>query len=246
MNCTGARPLVHAYADGELDLVRSLEVEEHLKTCARCAAEKQSVLNLRSALESGGLSHRAPRALRQKVREMAGDAREKERATTPPWLWQWLTAAVAAMAVVAIFLHPGGTSNNDLVANELVSNHVRSLMVNHITDVVSSDQHTVKPWFNGKLDFAPDVKDFATEGFPLAGGRLDYLNGRTVAALVYRRGQHYINVFVWPAAGGAGKAISETISGYNIVNRDIGGLHYSLVSDLNTTELGQLADLLVK
>src|SRR4029078_5320611 len=108
--------------------------------------------------------------------------------------------------------------------NQAVATHVRSLMVEHLTDVASTDQHTVKPWFDGKLDFAPEVKDFAAQGFPLAGGRLDYLNGRVVAALVYRRNKHYINVFVWPpASGGSGKLIVEKRRGYVVINRERGG-----------------------
>jgi len=128
--------------------------------------------------------------------------------------------------------------------NEAVASHVRSLMVEHLTDVASSDQHTVKPWFNGKLDFAPDVKDFAAQGFPLVGGRLDFLNGRAVAALVYRRNTHFINVFVWPATNtGSGKSALENRRGYFVINREANGLHYSLVSDLNEKELAELANL---
>jgi anti-sigma factor RsiW len=113
--------------------------------------------------------------------------------------------------------------------------------------VLSSDQHTVKPWFNGKLDFSPSVKDFAAQGFALVGGRMDYLNGRAVAALVYRRNQHFINVFVWPAdQAGPAKSVVENRRGYNLLSRDVDGLRYCLVSDLNPTELGQLADLIGK
>src|SRR6185436_17555679 len=118
--------------------------------------------------------------------------------------------------------------------NEAVASHVRSLMVEHLTDVASSDQHTVKPWFNGKVDFAPDVKDFTAQGFPLVGGRLDYLNGRTVAVLVYQRNKHFINVFVSPTeSSGRGKLTLEKRRGYSVINRETGGLHYCLVSDLN-------------
>src|SRR5262249_46870290 len=120
-----------------------------------------------------------------------------------------------------------------------------SLMAGHLTDVASSDQHTVKPWFHGKLDFAPDVRDFAAQGFPLVGGRLDYVGGRTVAALVYQRNQHPINVYVWPAARArSGKLTVEKRSGYTVINREIGGLHHLLVSDLNEKELTELANLL--
>ena len=139
-------------------------------------------------------------------------------------------------------LRPGETSNKDRLANEAISSHVRSLMPGHLTDVVSSNQHTVKPWFNGKIDFAPTVKDLAADGFPLIGGRLDYLNGQAVAALVYKRNQHTINVFVWPA-----KRIESGIiqtRGYNVINEDVNGLQYSIVSDLNSSELSAFARLL--
>src|SRR5205823_2595317 len=113
-----------------------------------------------------------------------------------PWIWRWIAAGATAFAAFALLLRPAGTSEHDLLLNETVAGHVRSLMAAHLTDVASSDQHTVKPWFDGKLDFAPDVKDFAAQDFPLVGGRLDYLHGRAVAALVYRHNKHFINVFV--------------------------------------------------
>jgi anti-sigma factor RsiW len=247
MNCNESRLLLHAYTDGELDLVRSLDVEQHLKACTACAEENQNLLSLRSALRFGELRYAAPQSLRNQVRQMARSSEEKIPVFRAVWLWQWLTAGATAVAILAFMLHPAGSSERDLFANELVSSHVRSLMVAHLTDVVSSDQHTVKPWFNGKLDFAPDVKDFASQGFPLIGGRLDYLNGRAVAALIYQRNKHFINIFVWPTdQTGAEQPAGENLRGYNLINRDINGLHYSLVSDLNSGELGHLADLLGK
>jgi len=145
--------------------------------------------------------------------------------------------------LLVIFLRPAGISAHDAFLNEVIASHVRSLQAEHLTDVVSSDQHTVKPWFDGKIDFAPDVKDFAAQGFPLVGGRLDYLDGRAVAALVYRHNKHFINVFVWPATD-AMKPETEMRRGYAIINCATNGLHYCLVSDLNPTELGELAKLL--
>jgi anti-sigma factor RsiW len=242
MNCIELRPMFQAYIDNELDLVRSLDVEHHLKECARCAAARNSLLALRSALQQTGLSYSAPASLYHKVRRIA--APEREEVKTPRrinWL-PWMGFSVAAFAALLLFVHPAGMSDNEVLMNDAVNSHVRSLMVNHLMDVVSTDQHTVKPWFNGKIDFAPDVKDFASQGFPLVGGRLDYLDGRTVAALIYHRNKHIINVFVWPAAGNEPSG-TESLHGYSVINREAKGLHYCLVSDLNPQELTDLANL---
>src|SRR5262249_26530634 len=155
--------------------------------------------SLRSALRANSLAFSAPQSLKNSVRKMAQPSESEPSLPRAQWLWQWWAFGATALAALLLILRPAG-GNADLLANEMVSNHVRSLMASHLTDVVSSDQHTVKPWFNGKLDFAPSVKDFTAEGFPLVGGRLDYLNGHEVAALVYQRNKHVINVFVWPVS----------------------------------------------
>lgn len=244
MNCTEAKLLIHPYIDGELDLVCSLDVEKHFETCAGCAAENRSLASLRSALRSASLTYSAPVALQRDVLQHAPVPEAESRSRGTPWFWQWWAVGATAFAGLLLMMRVAGTSDNGLLANEMVSDHVRSLMAGHLTDVVSSDQHTVKPWFNGKLDFSPNVKDFAAQGFPLVGGRLDYLHGREVAALIYQRNKHVINVFVWPQE--PGKPNVESLRGYNLVSRDVDGLHYALVSDLNAAELGQLADLIGK
>jgi anti-sigma factor RsiW len=246
MNCDEIHSLFHAYIDGELDLVHSLEVEGHVKSCAACAAAKRSLLSLRSALRQGDLAYRAPESLRRQVRRIARGANEEEPSRREGnYLWRWLAIGATGFAVITLLLRPAGMSERDRFLNDAVGSHVRSLMVEHLTDVASSDRHTVKPWFDGKLDFAPDVKDFAAQDFPLVGGRLDYLNGRAVAALVYRRNKHLINVFVWPSRN-AGDGGTGTLRGYSVINRDARELHYCLVSDLNEKELRDLADLLVQ
>lgn len=247
MNCAEARRLHHPFIDGELDLVRSLEVEKHILACPGCLAENQSLRSMRSALRSSGLVYFAPQSLRDSVRKIAPPTKPKSSSPRVSWLWQSWALGATALAALLLVMRPMGNGDADLLANEMVSNHIRSLMASHLTDVVSSDQHTVKPWFNGKLDFAPSVKDFAAQGFPLVGGRLDYLNGREVAALVYQRNKHVINVFIWPAGrDGFEKSAGESLRGYNLVSRDVNGLRYALVSDLNAGELGQLADLIGK
>lgn len=253
MNCAEIKNLLHAYVDGELDLVRSLEVEQHLKSCAKCAAEKNAIHLLRDALRQNDLAYRAPNALREKVVGQASCLSSRRSFPKEPrqagslshysnWIWKLLAAGATAFAALTILLRTG-ISEHDQLLNEAVADHVRSLQANHLTDVTSTDQHTVKPWFDGKLDFAPDVKDFAEQGFPLIGGRLDYLNGRTVAALVYKRNKHFINVFIWPSKNVAAQII-ENFHGYSVINFDTNGFHYCLVSDAEGKELTSLADLI--
>ena len=243
MNCNEIHPLLHAYMDSELDLMRSLEVERHLKTCSGCAAIKRSLQSLHSTLRHSDLSYQAPDALRARILKSVNAAPE-ERAPrdSRPWMWQWLTLGAIGFAVVMLMLQPVGMSEGDRLADEAISDHVRSLMPGHLMDVASTDQHTVKPWFNGKIDFAPEVKDFATEGFPLVGGRLDYLKGQTVAALIYQRNKHTINVFVWPEKTSAPDKAEEH-RGYSVVNRTINGLRYMCVSDLNEKDLEAFSKL---
>jgi len=245
MNCSESRELLHAHADDELDVANSLDLERHITTCTACAVERQAVQSLKTALRQSSLHYQAPDSLRKEILRMA---RAESGGARPPLfqslrLWKSLAFGATAFALLAMLIRPG-VSERDHVLEEAVSSHVRSLMADHLTDVASSDQHTVKPWFNGKLDFAPNVNDFAAEGFPLVGGRLDYLDGRAIAALVYRRHKHLINVFVWPAANAAREKSEERLRGYSIINREAKGLRYCLVSDLNQQELTELAGLL--
>jgi anti-sigma factor RsiW len=242
MNCAEMHPLLHAYVDNELDLMPSLEVDRHLKSCARCAAEKRSLESLRSNLRHSDLAFRAPDALRALIRKsIRNEVDEKPSRNSRPWVWQLLALGSIGFAAVTLLLQPV-VSDHDRLADEAVSSHVRSLMAGHLMDVASTDQHTVKPWFNGKIDFAPDVKDFATQGFPLLGGRLDYLDGQTVVALIYGHNKHTINVFVWPAKK-ASDSTTEERRGYSVINRDLHGLHYCIVSDLNGKDLGEFSKL---
>ncbi len=244
MNCNEINPLLHAYVDGELDLMRSLDVERHMKACGACATARRALQSLHSTLRHSNLSYSAPASLRSRIRkEIQGDQPERSTRNSRPWLWQFLTVGAIGFTVATLMLRPAAFSSRDQLADEAISSHVRSLMGNHLMDVVSTDRHTVKPWFNGKIDFAPNVQDFAEQGFPLIGGRLDYLEGQTVAALIYSRGSHKINVFVWPDK----TAVNETVEerrGYSVINREIGGLRYCIVSDLNAKDLSEFAKLL--
>ena len=234
MNCAEVRPLLHAFADGELDVVRTAEIEAHLSDCHACSAALEEIGALHTALGAAELYHPIPAGLEKKVRASL----PRERRINVAW------AAIAAALIFAIL--PGWEyqrqSENALVS-ELMTSHIRSLMAEHLFDVRSSDQHTVKPWFTGKIDFAPEVTDFAAQGFPLAGGRLDYVAGRAVAALVYQRNKHVINVYIWP--GESGSTTTEK-DGFNFDHWTEHGMTYWAVSDLNSTELDQLAHLIGK
>jgi anti-sigma factor RsiW len=233
------RELIHPYADGELDVVNAREVEQHLTGCDDCRRLEHRVRLLRAALRKSAPAYRAPARLRKNVRRAVRKEAGTRSESFSPWLMLTTGAAFAAVLLSFVFYQTTSASRNAL-ADELIADHVRSLLATHLVDVVSSDQHTVKPWFHGKVDFAPEVRDLATEGFPLVGGRLDYLHGRTVVALVYRRNKHPINVFVEPAStSGDAKPSTSAHRGYNLVHWKHNGLNYWAVSDLNATELEQ-------
>jgi anti-sigma factor RsiW len=236
-----------AYRDGELAPDEQAELEAHLADHPQSAAHNAAAGALSASLKQARY-HRAPPALAKKIREEI--AREAApSATVLPFRAprRWATGALAAAACLLLawnlslqFQQPGVLP----LADQVVEDHVRSLMVDHLTDVPSSNQHTVKPWFNGKLDLAPPVGDFADSGFALVGGRLDYLAGHPVAALVYRHNEHVINVFVRPGAGGDRTPQHLTVRGYAVLNWAQHGLDYWAVSDINPPELDRLPPLI--
>jgi len=242
--------VIHGYLDGELDLARSLEVEQHMRECEVCARAYHNQITLRSSLKDESLYYCAPEKLKKRIQSSLRNEAKSE-VSPRAFGWRWLTvgASLAFMLliglvvwrVVLIRVNP----SVDL-AQEIVSNHVRSLMPggSHLTDVLSSDQHTVKPWFDGKVDFAPPVKDFASQDFRLYGGRLEYLNNRTVATLIYQRRLHYINLYIWPAeqAGATGEVTTQR-QGYNLIHWTSSGMSYWAISDLNSVELHEFARL---
>lgn len=201
---------------------------------------------LSALIKSQTSRYEAPADLRANIRAAISPA----RAASPSWWqrlqWPQLGTAFACGIVVSLALTqliPSADSQGSLAA-EVVSSHVRSMMVAHLSDVVSTDQHTVKPWFAGKLDFSPPVHDLAKDGFPLAGGRLDYIGQRPVAALVYQRNKHVINVFVWPASTESPTRPPQSLQGFNIAGWADAGMHFWAVSDISADELKTFAQLL--
>ena len=252
MNCDDARVLMHGHLDGELDLAADLEVQRHLEECPRCASEYAALRAMRTRLKDETFRFEAPAALKEKIRR-ALPVSPPSRNAYPSQRGAWVPRAVrfavpmAIGAMLALIIAPRTIAPvlNQRLANEVVASHVRSLMATHLMDVASTDQHTVKPWFNGKLDFSPPVNDFAKDGFPLVGGRLDYIDGRAVAALVYQHGKHVINVFMWPTKGDATSAERiETEHGYNVEQMMVAGMNCWVVSDLNQNELDKFAELI--
>jgi anti-sigma factor RsiW len=248
LSCKETRELIHGYVDGELELLKSMEIEEHLRDCHDCSETHKGICSLRSAVENSGLRFNPPENFERRLR--AALHRESKPEWRPAILrWRWLVAVASLVGAIIVIWAMAQIftrqTSGDFLAQEIVSSHVRSLMADHLTDVPSSDQHTVKPWFNGKLDFSPTVKDLSQQGFNLTGGRLDYIANRPVAALVYQRRQHLINLFVWPstAAVDMGEKAS-TRQGYSLIRWTSGGMSYWAVSDINLAELQQFVRLL--
>jgi anti-sigma factor RsiW len=252
VNCHDAQNLVHAYLDSELDLANSLAVEEHLRECPTCAARHERQRALRAALQAGSLSYTAPPDLRGRIRSAVRRASGVPPvARAPVWGWLGVAAAVAAGllllvggAALVLYAQPRATEN-DRLSHEVVSRYVYDVMPEHPPDVKSTNSHEVKPWFGPRLDFAPPVLDLSDDGFPLVGGRLEYLNDRKAAGLVYQRHQHVIVLFIWPTPGAPDTApAAMTRQGYHLVHWSKSGMTFWAVSDLNTTELQQFADLI--
>lgn len=246
MKCTSAKELIEPYLDDELDANRRADIEDHLDACPDCAALHGQLRELRQDIRGLAPRYTAPPHLQQLVLTELRASREKQSLRRLPWNG----LAIASSVLLAVSLgwnitllrsHGGA---RDVIAKEIVSSHVRSLIGTHLLDVPSSDQHTVKPWFNGKLDFSPDVKDFASQGFPLIGGRVEYINDRSAAALVYKRRAHIINVFTWPLSAPSHTETNE--NGYNVIAWTKAGMSYWVISDLNRSELEQFVQLFNK
>lgn len=247
MDCAHDALMIMALVDGELDAIHAAEIEARIAACPSCAAEQARLLAQRDALRGDGARASAPDRLHARLAASLAEAAEPVR-TQPqppvvvarrprPWAWMGGGAGLAFAASAALFFAVGQAGQGQALTNDLVASHVRSLQVAHLTDVATSDQHVVKPWFDGKLDFAPPVIELKPQGFPLVGGRMDYVGGRTVAAIVYQRGRHTINLFVWPAGRGDGGEAVRQDQGYGLRHWRSGGMTYWAVSDVNPADL---------
>ena len=254
MDCKRTLALLPAHLDQELGLPESSEIDQHLQTCVACHNAFANQSALRDAVKQRATYFQAPSDLESRIRAALPLEHEIPAATAKrrPWQrgsWNWLNAGTMLASLVVLVwsagLYLATPSPNELLAEEVLSSHVRSLMVNHLADVASSDQHTVKPWFDGKLDFSPSVNDLTAQGFPLVGGRLDYLDHRSVAALVYRHRLHLINVYIWPAANERQTALHTlSIQGYHLLHWNEAGMVYWMISDLDPHDLMTLARIL--
>ena len=247
MICQETHQILDGYFDGELDLGYRLDIDGHLRLCTGCAETLKSYQELRHGIQASTMYYKAPAELKASIRISLQDTRKAEVSwcrLTSSRKTQWLAVAASIVAVgiaTAIVLTAlSGSSATEVMTTEVLDAHLRSMMRNHLVDIFSSDRDAVKPWFAGKLDFVPPVRDLTDQGFFLMGGRLEYLNRRPVAALVFRRGQHTINLFVWPASRPDTSIHTSTIQGYSLVHCSWLGVTYWAISDLNSGELREL------
>jgi mycothiol system anti-sigma-R factor len=271
MNCQEIGDLMDGYLDGELDALTSRRIEQHLQQCRNCEEALQAHTALAHAIRESAPYYKAPTELRQRIqsslraatRGQSGDgnvrigqlpvsrpkAEPRAARVEIPWNWLALAAAIVVAAIIGSTLLPRlkQPDTDQFLATQLIASHVRSLMADHLMDVASSDQHTVKPWLDAKLDFAAPVADLSDQGFPLIGGRLDYLDNRPVAALVYQRRKHFINLFIWPASREESKAQQTmTHQGYHLLHWADADFNYWAISDVNKDDLQNFQHLFEK
>jgi len=251
MDCNEARARLPLSIDRELDAAGQQELDAHLAQCADCRRLRSQLESVAQAARATASYHRAPAWLRDRIETALPGARPRAVDRAPRRGLRWPSLGLAALGaaggalltlLVVLAQRP---STDERIDEEAVASHARALISEHAIDVASSDRHTVKPWFSGKIDFAPPVRDLAGEGFALAGARLDYLDRQRVAALVFRHGPHLIDVFVWPAAGGESTPLRiRALRGFEVAGWGAGGMTYRAVSDVDAAELQRLADLL--
>jgi anti-sigma factor RsiW len=240
MTCTEAEPLIGASLDGELDPRTALQVQNHVSECGRCSALAGRLERLHDEIAAAGLDWSASvdlRPLAARIRRHAPQESWWKR----PWMWQSALATLAIAALVMVSL-PGRRGMS--VDRQIVDSHLRSLLADHLVDVPSSDRHTVKPWFQGKLNFAPPVPDLSGKGFVLIGGRLDVIDGMQAAAIIYKRREHVINLWITPGSGPDRGIESSSVDGFHLLRWQQDRMSYRTVSDMNELELREFAELI--
>jgi mycothiol system anti-sigma-R factor len=260
LDCNESQSLMTAYIDGELDTASAARIGAHVESCQACREAYQQLRDVQTAVKTQATHHVAPSHLKYRIQTgIQAQIQSQSRADRPRvapvvrkfvnWPWAWINFGVAtacslAFAVMFSF-YASAPSMQDRIEDEVVASHARSLMVAHLSDVISTDQHTVKPWFTGKLDFSPTVYDFAQQGFPLVGGRLDYLDQRPVAAMAYHHRLHVLNLFVWPEAPHKDTPpIATSKQGYQLSHWNQSGMCYWVISDMNAQDLSEFKRLL--
>lgn len=240
--CVDQELLLGGLVDGELDAANTALVEAHVARCEGCREELERIQAVRNLLRGDDVRHSAPEELLERINampELAPAATANSNRRIPSWLAPGVVGALAASLAMVAFVNP--VQRQSALDDQLISSHVRSLQPGHLTDVQTTNQHIVKPWFNGKIDFAPPVPELADQGFPLAGGRLDSIGGKTVAAIVYHRRLHTVNLFVWPGDESGNKVSVE--DGFSLAEWNEDGLNFAAVSDIPAQELRQFETL---
>src|SRR6266566_1470765 len=255
MTCADCLESLGSFVDGELPADEAALIEEHLRTCDDCARAHRRLVDTSSQVKAALMRYQAPDVLKARIRASLADPAGEfaaQRPRVPLYRnisWGRTIAAAAIVAVASSALTLAITDrrpHESPVEQQVLASHIRSLIPGHLTDVASNDQHNVKPWFNGRVNMSPDVPRLDSVGYPLVGGRVDYIDGRSVAAVVYTRRQHVINVFWWPAAGGGELApAASTTNGYHIIHARHNGEESWIVSDLNLPELENFARVLI-
>ena len=242
MNHDEVTRLIGAYLDGELDLTTCMDLEEHLAGCEACRQKMEADQELIAVIQSETPRFEPSPFLKTRIR--ASLCAEKP-AQSHFWSWAWLSSGIAITALLLLLVfYISRVPRISVLVQEAVADHVRSLQVTHLMDVASTDQHTVKPWFAGKLDYSPQVVDLAPAGYPLIGGRLDVLDNRDVAALIYQRRKHYINLFIWPSTGPSLPGSLFTRNGYHALGWTRSGMNYMAVSELGEQEFSDFVKMI--
>ncbi len=253
MNHQQAENLLAGYIDQELSLSEAADFEQHLNSCVECQIEYKEQAHVISLLKSNAAYFEATPQFAKRLaaslqRELP--SKDAKNSWNFDWLQTWLGnglskgAIISSLAAIVLStsLFLATPSAQQRLTEELTASHVRSLLADHLSDVISTDQHTVKPWFNGKLDYAPPTVDLTKVGYSMEGGRLDYINARTVAVIVYRHNKHPINLYVWPSAGSDSAVQVSSHHGYNLVHWAVSGMNYWAISDLEAGKLVSFAN----